>query len=98
MDVESDFSDVEKYFEDGKWEVLKAMIDVGDAAVKDAEENGTFQDHTLNLRTSNEFDVDEDGLTLQNTAEYASYVEAKGFEVLSGAALRAEKKLKEMFK
>lgn len=98
MDVESDFSDVEKYFEDGKWEVLKAMIDVGDAAVKDAEENGTFRDHTLNLRTSNEFDVNDDGLTLQNTAEYASYVEAKGFEVLSGAALRAEKKLKEMFK
>lgn len=97
MDVESDFSDVEKYFEDGKWEVQKAMIDVGDAAVKDAEESGTFQDHTLNLRTSNEFDVDEDGLTLQNTAEYASYVEAKGFEVLSGAALRAEKKLKEIF-
>ena len=96
MGVESDFSDVEKYFEDGKWEVQKAMIDVGDAAVKDAEENGTFQDHTLNLRTSNEFDVDEDGLTLQNTAEYASYVEAKGFEVLSGAALRAEKKLREM--
>lgn len=98
MDVESDFSDVEKYFEDGKWEVLKAMIDVGDAAVKDAEENGTFQDHTLNLRTSNEFDVNDDGLTLQNTAEYASYVEAKGFEVLSGAALRAEKKLREMTK
>nr|DAY23481.1 MAG TPA: hypothetical protein [Caudoviricetes sp.] len=72
------------------------MIDVGDAAVKDAEENGTYQDHTLNLRTSNEFDVDEEGLTLQNTAEYASYVEAKGFEVLSGAALRAEKKLREM--
>lgn len=96
MDVESDFSDVEKYFEDGKWEVQKVMIDVGDAAVKDAEENGTYQDHTLTLRTSNAFDVDEDGLTLQNTAEYASYVEAKGFEVLSGAALRAEKKLREM--
>ena len=96
MDVESDFSDVEKYFEDGKWEVQKVMIDVGDAAVKDAEENGTYQDHTLTLRTSNAFDVDEEGLTLQNTAEYASYVEAKGFEVLSGAALRAEKKLREM--
>lgn len=96
MDVESDFSDVEKYFEDGKWEVQKAMIDVGDAAVKDSEENGTYQDHTLTLRTSNAFDVDEDGLALQNTTEYASYVEAKGFEVLSGAALRAEKKLREM--
>ena len=42
-------------------------------------------------------DVDHDGLTLENIADYASYVEAKGFDVLSGAALRAEKKLKEIF-
>ena len=32
-----------------------------------------------------------------NETEYASYVEAKGFEVLSGAALEAEKRLKEKF-
>lgn len=97
MVVESDFSDVEQFFNDGEWEVEKVMIDAGDAAVKDAEESGTYQDHTLVLRTSNKYDVDEDGLTLKNTAEYASYVEAKGFEVLSGAALRAEKNLKERF-
>ena len=41
--------------------------------------------------------VDETGLTLKNETEYASYVEAKGFEVLSGAALEAEKRLKEKF-
>ena len=97
MVVESDFSDVDQFFNDGEWEVEKVMIDVGDAAVKDAEESGTYQDHTLTLRTSNKYDVDKDGLTLENTAPYASYVEAKGFEVLSGSALRAEKKLKEMF-
>nr|DAN48190.1 MAG TPA: hypothetical protein [Caudoviricetes sp.] len=97
MVIDSDFSDVDDFFDDVKWEVQKGMIDVGDAAVKDAEENGTYQDHTLNLRTSNTYDVDKDGLTLENTADYASYVEAKGFEVLSGSALRAEKKLKEMF-
>ena len=97
MVVESDFSDVDQFFDDVEWEVEKGMIDVGDAAVKDAEENGTYQDHTLILRTSNTYDVDKDGLTLENTADYASYVEAKGFEVLSGSALRAEKKLKEMF-
>ena len=96
MGVEADFFDVEQFFKDGEWEVEKAMIDVGDESVKYAEEHGTYQDHTLNLRTSNKFDVDKDGLTLENTAEYASYVEAKGFDVLSGAALHAEKELKEM--
>lgn len=97
MDVDFDFSDVDQFFNDGVWEVEKAMIDVGNESVKDAEESGNYQDHTLTLRTSNGYDVDKEGLTLENTADYASYVEAKGFEVLSGAALRAEKKLKEMF-
>lgn len=97
MVVESDFSDVDKFFEDGKWEVESAMIDVGDEAVKDAKESHTYQNRTGNLEKSNTFDVDEDGLTLKNTADYASHVEAKGFDVLSGAALRAEKKLKEKF-
>lgn len=98
MGVEADFSDVEQFLQEGKWEVEKKMIDVGDEAVKYAEEHGTYQDHTLNLRTSNKFDVDENGLTLENTAEYASYVEAKGFDVLSGAALHAEKELKNAFR
>mgnify|MGYP000868532187 CR=1 FL=1 len=97
MVIDSDFSDVDQFFDNLEWEVQKGMIDVGEAAVKDAEESGTYQDHTLTLRTSNAYDVDNDGLTLENTAPYASYVEAKGFEVLSGSALRAEKKLKEMF-
>lgn len=97
MVIGSDFSDVDRFLDNEEWEVQKGMINVGDAAVKDAEESGTYQDHTLTLRTSNTYDVDKDGLILENTAHYASYVEAKGFEVLSGSALRAEKKLKEMF-
>lgn len=97
MDVDSDFSDVEQFFQDGEWEVEKKVIDVGDEAVKYAEENGDYKDHTLTLRTSNDYDVDKDGLTLKNEAEYASFVESKGFDVLSGAALHAEKLLKEEF-
>lgn len=97
MVIDADFSDVDDFFDEGEWEVEKTMIDVGDEAVKDAEENGNYQDHTLTLRTSNRYDVDKDGLTLENTADYASYVEARGFDVLSSPALRAEKKLKEMF-
>jgi len=97
MVIDSDFSDVEQFFDDVEWEVEKGMIDVGDAAVKDAKENHTYQNRTRNLEKSNDYDVDKDGLTLENTADYASYVEAKGFVVLSDPALRAEKKLKEMF-
>ena len=97
MDVEFDFSDVDQFFKDGEWEFQKKMIDIGDEAVKYAEEHGNYQDHTLTLRTSNDYDVDESGLTLKNEAEYASFVESKGFDVLSGAALYAEKRLKEEF-
>lgn len=97
MVIDGDFSDVDKFFDDGEWEVEKAMIDVGDEAVKDAKANHTYKNRTGNLEASNDFDVDKDGLTLENSADYASYVEAKGFDVLSGSALRAEKKLKEIF-
>lgn len=95
MDVDFDFSDVDQFLKDGEWEVQKKMIDVGDEAVKHAEENGNYQDHTLTLRTSNDYDVDESGLTLKNEAEYASFVESKGYDVASGAALYAEKRLRE---
>lgn len=101
--VDADFSDVEDFFDEGEWEVEKKMIDVGDEAVKYAEEYGNYQDHTLTLRTSNKYDVDKDGLTLYNDAaspkgyNYASNVESKGYDVLSGAALYAEKQLKEEF-
>ena len=71
MDVDFDFSDVDSFFDEGEWEVEKKMIDVGDEAVKYAEEHGDYQDHTLTLRTSN--------------------------DVLSSAALYAEKRLKEEF-
>ena len=51
----------------------------------------------VTLRTSNDYDVNKDGLTLKNEAEYASFVESKGYDVLSSAALFAEKRLKEEF-
>lgn len=103
LKCKADFSDVDEFFSDGEWEVEKAMIDAGDNAVKHAEEHGDYQDHTLTLRTSNKFNVEKDRLILYNDATapngypYAAKVESKGFDVLSGAALEAEKKLKEKF-
>lgn len=97
MVIDGDFSDVDKYFEDGEREVEITMAKVGEEAVEDAKVNHTYNNRTGNLEASNESETDKDGLTLKNTADYASYVEAKGFDVLSGSALRAEKKLKEVF-
>lgn len=103
MGVEFDFSDVDSFFREEKWNAQKKMIDIGDEAVRYAEEHGDYQDHTLTLRTSNDFDVDEEGLLLKNEAKspkgynYASDVESKGYDVLSSAALLAEKRLKEEF-
>ena len=103
MGVEFDFSDVDSFFREEQWNVQKKMIDIGDEAVRYAEEHGSYQDHTLTLRTSNDFDVDDEGLLLKNEAKspkgynYASDVESKGYDVLSGAALFAEKRLEEEF-
>lgn len=105
MDIKCsvDFSDVDSFFSDGEWEVQKAMIDAGDAAVKYAEEHGDYEDHTLTLRTSNKFDVEKDRLVLYNDAkalngyEYAAKVESLGFDVLGNAALNAERELKNKF-
>ena len=93
MAVDFDFSDVDAAFDEFYEEAKEAMIEVGEDAVQYAKDNGDYQDHTGTLRKSNEYEVDETGLTLKNETEYASYVEAKGFEVLSGAALEAEKRL-----
>lgn len=97
MVINGDFSDVDKFFEDGEREVESTMVNVGEETVEDAKANHTYKNRTRNLESSNEYETDKDGLTLKNTADYASYVEAKGFDVLSGPALRAEKKLKEIF-
>ena len=52
---------------------------------------------TTHLRESNDYEVNEDGLILKNEADYASFVESKGFEVAGSAAIRTEKRLKDRF-
>lgn len=103
MGVDFDFSDVNSFLEEEMWRVQKKMIDIGDEGIEYAEEYGNYQDHTLTLRTSNDFDIDDEGILLKNEAKspegynYASDVESKGYEVLSGAALYVEKRAKEEF-
>mgnify|MGYP000285483415 FL=1 len=95
--VLSDFSDVDSWFDEETAHVLEKEREIGAEAVEYAKDNGNYQDHTSLLRKSNDSEVDKQGLLLKNETDYASYVESKGFDVLSGTALFAEKKLKEEF-
>lgn len=97
--VKADFSDVERAFRAIGREVEEACEDVGEQAVDYARAHGSYRDRTGTLRRSNRHEAGEDGLTLVNDAEspeghhYASDVESRGYEVLTGAALFAEREL-----
>lgn len=95
--VDFDFSDFEPFIEEGTGEVVTGMKEEGKAFVEDAKATGNYQDHTKHLRESNDYEVDEDGLTLKNKADYASFVESKGFEVAGSAALRTLERCKKRF-
>ena len=95
--IDADFSDVDQFFEDGTSEVVAGMKEEGEAFVEDAKATGNYQDYTKHLRESNDYEVNEDGLILKNEADYASFVESKGFEVAGSAAIMTEKRLKDRF-
>ena len=97
MDVTYDFSDIDSFINEAEKEIEGKLERVGEEAVAYAKEHGSYQNRTGNLRRSNKYKVDEDGLTLYNDADYAEDVEKRGYEVLSGAVLFAEKRLKEEF-
>lgn len=103
MKISADFADVEAFFADGRRGVEQIMSEVGESAVDYAKQHGDYKDRSGNLRRSNKFKVEDDSLILYNDAHsvtgelYAAKIEAKGHDVLSGAALFAEKELKERF-
>lgn len=104
MAVKFDFSDVDGFFEQGYAEVKAVEEKVGKEAVEYAVQHGSYQNRTGTLRKSNKYSVTDEGLELKNDAaspkgyNYASNVESKGYEVLTGAAIYAEKRLKEEIK
>ena len=97
MDVKVELSGLDDFLSELEKEILNTMREVGEEAVEYAKENGTYHDVTGNLRRSNEYKVSESGLTIYNTASYAESVEQRGYDVISGGALFAEKRLKEEF-
>lgn len=97
MDINTQLDGLDGLFDACKRDVMKEMAVVGQEFVEDAVNEGNYHDVTGHLRASNYYEVHEDGLELGNKADYASKVEARGLEVCSTFALRAEAKLKEIF-
>ncbi|MCD8265988.1 MAG: HK97 gp10 family phage protein [Prevotellaceae bacterium] len=95
MTLRVDMSDVPGFFEKGFGEVVGREEKVGQEGVGYAKENGTYQDRTGTLRRSSRVEAGRDGVTLVNDAPYASFVESKGYDVLSGAALHVRKRMEE---
>lgn len=83
-------ADIERFLSEGMDEVKEAMRQAGEAAVEYNKEHGSYRDRTGNLRASNYYKVDENGLEVGNSAEYAEDVEARGYMVCSEGALLAE--------
>lgn len=74
--------EIERFFAETRREVKDYLTDLGQRAMDANIAEGDYQDHTYNLRRSNYFKADENGLDLGNSAEYASMVESKGFNVI----------------
>ena len=83
--------EIDAFIEEIEEEVRMAMEEAGKAAVAYNIANGDYQDRTGHLRASNYYEVTEEGLEIGNSADYAEYVESKGYMVCSGGALLAEK-------
>lgn len=83
--------EIEHFFTEAKREVKEYFEDLGQRAEEANIREGDYQNRTGKLRRSNYHEADEDGLTLGNSADYASEVESKGYNVIdSGVKLIME--------
>ena len=88
----SDFErEIEKFFAESRKEVKQYFEDLGQRAVDANKAEGDYQNRTGNLRRSNFYEASEDELVVGNSADYASEVESKGYNVIdSGVKLIME--------
>ena len=86
-------SDILRILDEAPNQVKRKFDEVGEDAVRYAVEHGNYKDHTGNLRASNRFTADSERLELVNDAEYASHVESRGYDVISGAFLHMAEEL-----
>lgn len=89
VSIKADFSDVDATFASFQRQVEAEMRIAGEKAVEANIEHGNYKNRTGLLRSSNKYEVESDGLVIENTAPYASFVQAKGFSVIDEGILAA---------
>lgn len=93
-----DFSDVAPALQAFDQAVDRQVDKVGKEAKDYNVEHGTYTDVSGHLRASNVYAVERNhSLLIGNEADYAEDVEARGEDVVTGGALYAEKRLKDIF-
>lgn len=97
MAVRFDFSEIHKSFQQEVNRALRDMETIGQEAVDHAKRTGDYKDRTGHLRASNKSSVSLRGVALYNDAEYADYVESKGYNVCATSALFLEDRLRKQF-
>lgn len=95
MGVKFDIQGFLKELDEAKAEIMAKVEQVGRDAVERAKETGDYKDRTGRLRSSNKYELTENSLKIYNDAPYASDVEARGYTVITQAALEAEAKLRQ---
>lgn len=80
-----DISDIMEELDDAPKKVEQVFETIGNDAVGYAREHGSYHDRSGDLRRNTHFIKDQQHLRVENTMHYASYVEHRGYDVLSGA-------------
>ena len=80
-----EINDVLSAVADAPHKVEQAFEAMGEDAVGYAREHGNYHDRTGNLRHNTHYEADREHLRVENSMPYASYVEHRGYEVLSSA-------------
>lgn len=78
-------------------EIAQKLDEIGTQGVEYAKEKGNYHNRTGRLRRSNKHNVSGTKMRLFNDAPYADEMEARGFDVISGAILYTEELAKKAF-
>lgn len=69
---------------------------IGSESVEIAKARGNYKDNTGHLRASNRYTVENGRLTIENTAEYAALVEARGYDVMESGFIHAKEAVRKL--
>ena len=80
-----DISDILAEIGDAPKKVESIFETMGNDAVGYAREHGSYKDRTGDLRRNTHYQKDRNHLRVENDMFYASFVEHRGYDVLTGA-------------